>query len=177
MSAPAHLTPYDARKIKASAIAAVLVVTEAGSSAWVVGAIEQAAPNAIYITDFWAGPFGPGVFAAIRDVLKARFADCRCNNGGVLLSREDLVQDAMDVFYDPEVALNVAPIPAEFKPEEHMVAVAARGHARLVRVTGEVTEQALRSPLGGALDLRAGGNTNDPMRQAVILLVALSLGW
>jgi hypothetical protein len=88
-----------------------------------------------------------------------------------------LADDAGRAIYDPNgVSLDVEAIPPDFKAEEKIVAVASKGQARAVRVTDEVVKRATLSPIGGALDLRAGGLVDDPLRAALITIVASALG-
>jgi hypothetical protein len=94
---------------------------------------------------------------------------CRSTHGSGLFVREDLVAQAR------HASVWAQPIPPEFKAEDRLFSVAGHVAAGMVKITSRVTEKAKTSPFAGALNLRAGENADDALRQALVSLIALSL--
>jgi hypothetical protein len=168
MAAPAHLQSYEPPG-KASYVVGVLSVDENGMGAYVIGAQDQALPNALYICDFEVGPLGMDTFSAIASKMADLAKQCRSTHGSGLFVREDLVAQAR------HASVWAQPIPPEFKAEDRLFSVAGHVAAVMVKITSRVTEKAKTSPFAGALNLRAGENADDALRQALVSLIALSL--
>ena len=114
MAAPAHLQSYDP-PLKASYVVVVLAVDENGMAAYVLGAQDQAAPNALYVCDFIVAPLGGDTFRAIAEKMDALAKQCRATNGASLFVREDLVAQAS------HAGVWAQPIPKEFRAEERLL--------------------------------------------------------
>jgi hypothetical protein len=168
MAAPAHLQSYEPPG-KASYVVGVLAVDENGAAAYVIGAQDQAAPNALYVCAFAVEPLGGDTFRTIAEKMDALVKQCRATHGSGLFVREDLVSQAR------HAGVWTQPIPKEFRAEERLLSVAGHVAQGMVRITSRVVEQSKTSPFAGALNLRAGENVDDPLRNALVSLVALCL--
>ena len=168
MAAPAHLNPYQP-PMKAVYIAAVLVVDDNGSAAYVIAAQDQASPNVLFICDFAVEPMSRTVFASIGEKMDELVKRTRATHGASLFVRDDLVAQAR------HAGVWAQPIPKEFRAEERLLSVAGHVSSGLVLITSEVVEQAKTSPFAGALNLRAGENVDDPLRNALVSVIALCL--
>jgi hypothetical protein len=168
MAAPAHLQSYEPPG-KASYIVSVLAVDENGMAAYVIAAQDQAVPNPLYICDFAVEPLGGDTFRTIAEKMDALAKHCRATNGSGLFVRDDLVAQAR------HAGVWAQPIPKEFRAEERLFSVAGHVSSGMVRITTQVVEQAKTSPFSGALNLRAGEGVEDPLRNALVSTIALSL--
>jgi hypothetical protein len=168
MTAPAHLNGYEP-PLKAAYVVSVLSVDENGMAAYVIAAQDQAAPNPLYICDFAVEPLGGDAFRTIAEKMDALAKQCRATNGAALFVRDGLVAQAR------HAGVETWAIPKDFRAEDRLFSVAGHFDAGMVRVTGAVHEKSKTSPFAGALNLRAGEGVDDPLRNALISLVALSL--
>jgi hypothetical protein len=73
--------------------------------------------------------------------------------------------------------VSVQEIPQEWVSSPELVAHEASGHVigGRVHLTADVVEKMRRSPLGGALQFRAGDRGDDPLRLSAICGIALAL--
>jgi hypothetical protein len=168
MAAPAHLSGYEP-PLKAAYVVSVLSVDDNGMAAYVIAAQDQAALNPLYICDFAVEPLGGNAFRTIAEKMDALVKECRATHGSGLFVRDDLVAQAR------HAGVWAQPIPKEFRAEERLLSVAGHVSSGMVRITTHVVEQAKTSPFAGALNLRAGEGVDDPLRNALVSLVALSL--
>ena len=168
MAAPAHLNPYQP-PMKAVYIVAVLVVDDNGSAAYVIAAQDQASPNVLFICDFAVEPMSRTVFASIGEKM-----DELVKRIGPPMAH--LYLCAM-TWWRKRVTRGYGRSPSRknFDAEERLLSVAGHVSSGLVLITSEVVEQAKTSPFAGALNLRAGENVDDPLRNALVSVIALCL--
>ena len=167
MAAPAHLAGYEP-PLKALYVVSLLSVDETGTAAYVIAAQNQAAPNELFICDFAVEPMSRTVFAAIAEKMDELAKQCRATHGAALFVRDDLVAQAR------HAGVWAQPIPKEFRAEERLLSVAGHVGSGLVLITSAVVEKAKTSPFAGALNLRAGENVDDPLRCALVSVIALT---
>jgi hypothetical protein len=168
LAAPAHLNGYEP-PLKAAYVVSVLAVDGNGMAAYVIAAQDQAAPNALYICHFAVEPLGGDTFRRIAEKMDALVQQCRATHGSGLFVRDDLVAQAR------HAGVWAQPIPKEFRAEERLLSVAGHVSSGMVQITSQVVEESKTSPFAGALNLRAGENVDDPLRNALVSLVALCL--
>jgi hypothetical protein len=111
-------------------------------------------------------PCCPGQFSVEINTLAKQ---TRATNGSGLFVRDDLVAQAR------HAGVWAQRIPQEFRAEERLLSVAGHVSSGMVRITAQVTEKAKTSPFAGALNLRVGEGTEDPLRCALVSAIALSL--
>jgi hypothetical protein len=168
MSAPSHLEGYRPPG-KAAYIAAVLVVDERGTAAYVIGALDQASPNCLFICDFAVEPLGRDIFVAVGAKMDELVRRCRATDGAALFVHADLLAHARVAGVRAEL------IPKEFEAENRLLSVAGHVASGAVRITSQVTEKAKTSPFAGALNIRMNEGVDDALRNALVSLVALCL--
>jgi hypothetical protein len=168
MAAPSHLVEGWSPPLKAQYVLALIVVDENGNAAVVYGAQDQASPNPLFICDFDVGPVSAGSFASIAAKLEELRVQCRTTASAIRC-------DETLLLFARSTGANAHPIPKEFQAEDRLLSVAGHVASGTVRITGTVTEKAKTSPFAGALNLRAGEGVDDPLRNALVSLVALSL--
>jgi hypothetical protein len=147
---------------------ALIVVGENGNAAVVYGAQDQASPNPLFICDFDVGPVSAGSFASIAAKLEELRVQCRTTASAIRC-------DETLLLFARSTGANAHPIPKEFQAEDRLLSVAGHVASGTVRITGTVTEKAKTSPFAGALNLRAGENVDDPLRNALVSLMSLCL--
>ena len=147
----------------------MLSVDGNGMAAYLIAALDQASPNPLYICDFAVEPLGGDTFRTIAEKMDALAKQCRATHGSGLFVRDDLVAQAR------HAGVWAQRIPKEFRAEERLLSVAGHVSSGMVRITAQVTEKAKTSPFAGALNLRAGEGTEDPLRCALVSAIALSL--
>jgi hypothetical protein len=168
MAAPSHLAAYQP-PLKSAYIVSVLAVDERGMAAYVIAAQDQASPNALFICDFAVQPMSRTVFAFIGEKMDGPVKLCRATYGASLFVRDDLVAQAR------HAGVWTQPIPKEFRAEERLLSVAGHVSSGMVLITSAVLEKAKTSPFAGALNLRAAENVDDPLRNALVSVIALCL--
>jgi hypothetical protein len=166
MSAPSHLEAWSP-PLKAAYVIALIVVGDRGAGAVVYGAQDAASP-ALFICDFDVGPVSAGSFASIATKLEELRVQCRTTASAIWC-------DETLLLFARSTGANAHPIPKDFQAEDRLLSVAGQVAASNVRITGTVTEKARTSPFAGALDVRAGEDVGDPLRNALVTLVALVL--
>jgi hypothetical protein len=154
-----------------SHMAAVLAIDKQGKAAIVYSAFvfpPRGGRPTMLIVDFDVGPLRGGIFSDIATRMRQLLAACHAPRAVV--------------FVPPELRLHAIAAglpceetPTDYLPEERLLSVAAHVAAGSVEICAPAAEKARTSPLAGALDFRAGENTDDPLRAAIILLVALGL--
>jgi hypothetical protein len=167
MAAEAHLNAFEP-PLKAAYIVGLLIVGDNGLAAYVVAAQDQASP-ALFICDFAAEPMWGGVFTSIGEKMNALAKQCRATYGATLFVRDDLLAHARVAGVRAEL------IPKDFDPQERLLSVSSHVAGGNVKITREVSEKAKTSPFSGALTLKAGEGTDDPLRCALVSLIALAL--
>lgn len=167
MSAPAHLEGWTP-PLKAAHVIALIVVGENGNAAVVYGAQDQASPNPMFICGFDVGPVSAGSFASIAARLEELRVQCRTTASAIWC-------DETLLLFARSTGANAHPIPKDFRAENRLLSVAGHVRSGMVRITTQVTEKAKTSPFAGALNLRAGEGTEDPLRCALVSAIALSL--
>jgi hypothetical protein len=87
-----------------------------------------------------------------------------------------VAQDQM-VARQPVVDFAVQPIPPELLKDVERLGALASNYvvAGQVKLTAEVQEKMRSSPLGGALEFRAGDPAEDPLRLAALVGICLAL--
>ena len=166
MAAPSHLTPY-APPLKASYVLALIVIGESGIGATVYAA-QDAASSALFICDFTVAPMSGDTFAGIAARMDRLRQECRTSESAIFCDESLLL-------FARSAGARAEAIPADFRAEERLLSVAGHVASGNVRITGAVVEKARSSPFAGALDLRAGEGVEDPIRAALVSLIALAL--
>jgi hypothetical protein len=141
MEAPAHLGAYHPPG-KAAYIAAVMVVDDSGTAAYVIGAQDQASPSRLFISDFAVEPLGRDIFVTLAAKMDELVRRCRATNGAALFVHADLLAHARAVGVRAEL------IPKEFEAENRLLSVAGHVASGAVKITSQVTEKAKTSPFG-----------------------------
>jgi len=166
MSAPSHREAWSP-PLKAAYVIALIVVGDLGTGAVVYGAQDATSP-ALFICDFDVEPVSAGSFASIAAKLEALRSQCRTANSAIWADESLLL-------FARSTGSNAHPIPKEFRGEDRLLSVAGHVASGTVKIAGLVAEKAKSSPFAGALDVRAGENVDDPLRNALVSLVALCL--
>jgi hypothetical protein len=73
------------------------------------------------------------------------------------------------------IGLPAEAIPPHIKPEDLLLSAASFTASGEVKLCEPALLKTKTSPLGGALDFRAGADADDPLRGAAILTIALGL--
>jgi hypothetical protein len=144
-----------------------LVVSKEGMAAVVYSACMWADPR-LLIIDYDVQPLSGNLLADIGDRLR-EFAGERRARGYVMMVPESMLMHAQ------AIGLPVEAIPAHIKPEDLLLSAADFTAAGNVKLCEPAFAQTKTSPFGGALDLRAGADTDDPLRAGAILAICLSL--
>ena len=168
MEAPAHLGAYRP-PMKAAHIVGVMIVDERGTAAYVIGALDQANQNCLFICDFAVEPLGRDIFVAVGAEMDELVRRCRATNGAALFVHADLLAHARAAGVRAEL------IPKEFEAENRLLSVAGHVASGAVKITLQVTEKAKTSPFAGALNIRMNEGVDDPLRNALVSLVGLAL--
>ena len=167
MAAPSHLEAYQP-PLKALYVVAFVVAGERGEGAVVYGAQNASAPNPLVVCDFDVGPVSAGSFASIAAKLEELRVQCRTTASAIWC-------DETLLLFARSTGANAHPIPKEFRAEDRLLSVAGHVASGAIKITGTVAEKAKTSPFSGALNLRAGEGVDDPLRNALVSLVALCL--
>jgi hypothetical protein len=122
----------------------------------------------LLLLDFDTGPMRAGLFGGIDQRVKDLASQCRAR-GAVVFVPADLARHAA------AAGLGAEEIPKDLDPEALLLSVSNHVSAGSVKICDPAVEKAKTSTFGGALDFRAGENTDDPLRAAAILTIALSL--
>jgi terminase large subunit-like protein len=156
--------------LKAAWIASVLCTDKQGRNAAVVysGYDISITPPVLCLLDFDSGPMRGSIFADILQRIEELRAQCRAP--GVVVFVPDDLQ-----FHAAAAGLPTEKIPPEFLPEERLLSVASHVSAGRVRACGPALERARNSPFAASLDFGLGENTDDPLRAALVLVIALGL--
>ena len=149
---------------------AALVVAKSGMAAIVYAARSKGYGTPLVLLDFDTPPFDGTVIRAAELRLAALETECnaRKTSAGLWLP-EILAKQASGI--------NLQTVP-DFcnDPVQLMLSAADHIGAGRVKVCATAYEKAQTSPLGGALDFRAGdGADDDPLRAAALLAIALGL--
>jgi hypothetical protein len=148
-------------------LVAVLVADKSGVTAVVYAAVTIFGP-ALLLLDFDTGPMRAGLFGAIDQRVKDLAAQCRAR-GAIVFVPADLTRHAA------AAGLGAEEIPKELDPEVLLLSVSNHVSGGSVKLCEPAHLKAATSTFGGALDFRAGERTEDPLRAAAILTVALAL--
>ena len=135
MAAPAHLGAYQPPG-KAAYIAAVMVVDDSGTAAYVIGAQDQASPSCLFICDFAVEPLGRDIFVTLAAKMDELVRRCRATSGAALFVHADLLAHARAAGVRAEL------IPKEFEAENRLLSVAGHVASGAVKITLQVTEKA-----------------------------------
>jgi hypothetical protein len=109
-----------------------------------------------------------GSFASIAAKLEELRVQCRTTESAIWC-------DETLLLFARSTGANAHPIQKGFRAEDRLLSGAGSVGAGNVRITSTVTEKAKSSPFAGALNLRAGENVDDPLRNALVSLVGLCL--
>jgi hypothetical protein len=155
---------------KAAWIAATLSMDKQGRNAAVVysGYNISVTPPVLCILDFDSGPMRGSIFADISRRIEELRAQCRAP--GVVVFVPDELQ-----FHAAAAGLPTEKVPPEFVPEERLLSVASHIGAGRVRACAPALERARNSPFVGSTDFGIGETGDDPLRNAMVLSVALGL--
>jgi hypothetical protein len=150
-------------------VSCVFIVDPQGISAQVytaLGFIHEML--VLHVLDFDVSPMKGGVFKDIAARMKALITGTRARNGVVFVPKELRL-------HATAAGLPTEEIPEDFIPEDRLLSVAAHVASGRVRICAPAIEKARSLPFAGALDFKAGENTDDPLRGAAILSIALGL--
>jgi hypothetical protein len=146
---------------------ATLAVSKNGMAAVVYAARTFIGP-ALLIVDYDTRPLSGGLLSDIGAKVR-EFADqCRAR-AYVMMVPEPMLMHAQ------AIGLPAEAIPAHVKAEELLLSAASFTAAGEVKLCEPALLKTKTSPLGGALDFRAGADVDDPLRAAAILTIALGL--
>jgi hypothetical protein len=145
----------------------VLAVDKAGTTVVVYAAVTLFGPK-LLLLDYDTGPMRAGLFGCVDQRVKDLATQC--------LARASIVFVPSDLARHAAAAGLVAEeIPQEMKAEELLLSAANHVSAGSVKLCEPAQLKAATSTFGGALDFRAGEGTDDPLRAATILTIALAL--
>ena len=154
---------------RAAGVVAVLQADKQGTCAVVYAAVSGPGRSpAMLLVDFEVKPMRAGMFQAIAARMQQLTIECAAEHAIVFIPDEMRLHATAAGLPNEE-------IPIDILPEERLLSVAAHVAAGSVKICAPAHEKARNSPFAGALDFRAGENTDDPLRAAAILLVALAL--
>jgi hypothetical protein len=168
MAAPSHLVEGWSPPLKARYVLALIVVGENGNAAVVYGAQDQASPNPLFICDFDVGPMSAGSFASIAAKLEELRLQCRTTESAIWCAQALLP-------FARSAGVDAHPFPVDFLPEDRLLSVAGHVASGAVKITAKVSEKAKSSPFAGALNIRMNEDVGDPLRNALVSTIALSL--
>jgi hypothetical protein len=152
------------------AVFAVVAVDERGAVAVVYAAFSPHIPPPLLLLDFAVAGITASLWTATTDRLEELARECRARRGVYLFVPEALVPSAR------AVGVHAVAIPPELDdPAELALAVAGYVAAGQVKVTAAADERARTAPFRGAFDFRGGDMTDDPLRRAAVLAIALAL--
>ena len=148
-------------------IVAVMVADSRGMTATVYAAIMYSGPR-LLIIDYDVAPLHAGLFSDIAARVRELVGQCRAR-GASAFAPAGLASHArsLGMYFDI--------IPEHLRPDELLVPAASHIAAGSVKIRIPAQEKAKSSPFGAALDFRASETADDPLRQAAVLLIALSL--
>jgi hypothetical protein len=144
-----------------------MVADKSGHTAVVYSAVTLYGPK-LLLLDFDTGPMRAGLFSDMKQRIKELGSQCRAGTMQAFVP-EDMARHAV------AAGLGVREIPRDWDPEELLLSVSNHVSSGQVKICDPAVEKAKTSTFGGALDFRAGENTEDPLRAAAILTVALGL--
>ena len=148
-------------------IVSVMVADNRGMTATVYAAITYSGPR-LLILDYDVAPLHGGLFSDIAARVRELAVQCRAR-GASAFAPAGLASHAQ------AAGLFIQGIPEHLVPEDLLVPAASHIAAGSVKICTPAQEKAKSSPFGAALDFRASEKADDPLRQAAVLLIALSL--
>ena len=150
-------------------IVAVLSQDASGTSAVVYAARmhpNEAPP--LKLLDFDVGPMRSTIFQDIGTRIRELSKQCR-PRASVVFVQGDLMRHAI------ADGLKCEEIPKEMTPGKLLFSAAYHVGANRVKLCEPALERTRTSTLGGALDFRAGESSEDALRCAIIMVIALTL--
>jgi hypothetical protein len=166
MAAPAHLTAWSPPLM--AAYVSAFVVENKGIGATVYAALDQSQPNWLFVCDFDLEPVSGASFATIAAKLGELAVRCRTGSSAIWADERLLL-------FARSAGADAHPIPTDFRAEDRLLSVAGHVSSGTVKFTGQVVEKAKSSPFAGALNVRAGEDVDDPLRNALVTAIALCL--
>jgi hypothetical protein len=152
------------------AVFGTVAVDEHGAVAVVFAALSPFVPPPLLLLDFTVTGITATLWTATADRLCELAQTCRARRGVFLFVPEVMAPSAR------AAGVHVLPITLELDdPAELAVAVACYVAAGQVKMTPAADEKARTTPFRGALDFRGGDTTDDPLRRAAVLAIALAL--
>ena len=145
---------------------AVLCIDKLGMCASVRAATTLYGSCKLIILDFDAGPLHHGSLDGLTDFTQF---ECRCRNGTIAIVPEGFAPSSE---FDGCRAIEI--IDGRL-PELQLLAAARMIHRGAVKLGPLAEEKARSLPFGGALSFRAGEGVEDPLRNAILTTIAVSL--
>jgi hypothetical protein len=168
---------------------AVVIVGQAGLAGCVYFAYGGHIWHPLTVCDFHCGPVASGLFVDVCTRLEELAGQCRPRCGPMAIYVEQAIREHAEAQITavllPRVQMgdctvrdvSVQAIPKEWLAQPEQLVHEASGHVIFARVhlTKQVVEKMRRSPLGGALQFRAGDKADDPLRLSFTCGIALAL--
>ena len=148
-----------------STFVAVLCVDKAGMCASVRAAKTVYGQVSLIILDFEAGPLHSDALNGLTNF--AQF-ECRCRTGILAVVPEGFAAGGS---FNGCVAIEITD---GRLPELQLLAAARWIHSGAVKLGSLAQEKARLLPFGAALDFRAGENVDDPLRCAILTVIAVA---
>lgn len=148
-------------------VIAVMVADARGMTAIIYAARTVTGPSLLFL-DFDVSPLHGGIFLAVTSRLRELAEQCRARAAALFVPNDFLSRVGA-----PGVVTNA--IPEHLDAEGLLLPAAAHIASGNVKICTPAQEKAATSPFGAALDFRASEKADDPLRQAALLAIALSL--
>ena len=148
-------------------LVAVLVADNRGMTATIYAAITYSGPR-LLILDYDVAALHAGLFSDVAARVRELAEQCRAR-GASAFALAGLASHARSLGMHFDI------IPDHLRPDELSVPAASHIAAGSVKICTPAQEKAKSSPFGAALDFRASEKADDPLRQAAVLTIALSL--
>lgn len=152
------------------AVFGTMAVDARGAVAIVYASLTSWRAPPLVLLDFATSGFTSTLWTTTADRIRELARACRAQVAAFLFLPAVLLPSAR------AAGVDAMPIPPEFDDtEEVALAVAGYVAAGLVKMTATVGDKAQTMPFRGAFDFRGGDVTDDPLRRAGILAIALAL--
>jgi hypothetical protein len=152
----------------ADAVYAVAWIDQHGAAAVLYAARCRYHGVPVTLLDFEVGALSRAIWSTAEARLRDLAGQCGAQVGALFVPPA-LVPHAL------AAGVTAEPVPAELDPRAVALSVAAHVGAGKVKVAALVDDKAKSAPFRGALDFRAGDATDEPLRAAAVLTVALAL--
>jgi hypothetical protein len=146
-------------------------VDDRGTAALVYASLSPVLPPPLRLLDFDVTGITSALWASTAEKLRVLATRCRASNVAFLFPPEPLLPSAR------AAGVHTMAIPSEFD-EGQEVALAVAGYVSgeiMVKMVSSIAEKSQHLPFRGAFDFRGGGLTDNPLRRAAVLAIALGL--